>query len=380
MNEIAIVMNTRIRTRLLSVGVFVLAVAGCSNKLADNAGDASAKAEVTLTRIVRADISETLSLTGTAAAPPNEDVRVGALVAGRIAALTVAEGDPVATGQILAKLDDRSYRNQFQQAEAATQQAQANLDNARLARTRNEDLFQRGIVARKDLEDARTQESVATAGMQQSEAALDLARLQVSRCEIVSPINGIVAKRFVSVGEQVDGTAAQPIVEVANLREVEFLGNAPAMYLAKMHAGQPVEVTTESAPGKVFQGRVVAISPAVDPATGVGLVRIRVPNPNGLLRMGVFLNAQIAIDTHLRALTVPPDAIYRDQEGQPRVFVVTQDSANAIPVRLGIQTKDRVELVGGDSSRVKEGDSVILTGGYGLGDKARIQTKPQSNQ
>ncbi|MBZ5695932.1 MAG: efflux RND transporter periplasmic adaptor subunit [Acidobacteriia bacterium] len=373
-------MNTRIRMRWLASAVFVLAVAGCSNKLADNAGDASARAEVTLTRIVRADISETLSLTGTAAAPPNGDVRVSALVSGRIAALTVAEGDSVEAGQILAKLDDRSYRDQLQQAEAAAQQAKANLDNARLTRTRNEDLFQRGIVARKDLEDARTQESVATAAMQQSGAALELARLQVARCDIVSPINGIVAKRFVSVGEQVDGSAAQPIVEVANLREVEFLGNAPAMYLAKMHAGQPVEVTTESAPGKVFQGRVVAISPAVDPATGVGLVRIRVPNPNGLLRMGVFLSAQIAIDTHAHALTVAPEAVYRDQEGQPRIFVVNQDSATAVPVKLGIQTKERVELLGGDSSGVKEGDSVILTGGYGLGDKARIQTRPQSNQ
>jgi RND family efflux transporter MFP subunit len=371
-------MNTRIRW--LASAVLVLAVAGCSSKLADNAGDASARAEVTLTRIVRADISETLSLTGTAAAPPNGDVRVSALVSGRIAALTVAEGDSVEAGHVLAKLDDRSYRDQLQQAEAAAQQAKANLDNARLTRTRNEDLFQRGIVARKDLEDARTQESVAAAAMRQSEAALELARLQVARCEIVSPINGIVAKRFVSVGEQVDGTAAQPIVEVANLREVEFLGNAPAMYLAKMHAGQPVEVTTESAPGKIFQGRVVAISPAVDPATGVGLVRIRVPNPNGLLRMGVFLSAQIAIDMHAHALTVAPEAVYRDQEGQPRVFVVSQDSATAVPVKLGIQTKDRVELLGGDSSGVKEGDSVILAGGYGLGDKARIQIRPQSNQ
>jgi len=364
----------------MAAAVFALAVAGCSNKLADNAGDASAKADVTLTRIVRSDISETLSLNGTAAAPPNDDVRVSALVPGRIAALTVAEGDSVETGQILAKLDDRPYRNQLQQTEAATQQAKANLDNARLTRTRNEDLFQRGIVARKDLEDARTQESVATAAMHQSEAALETARLQVARCDIASPINGVVAKRFVSVGEQVDGTAAQPIVEVANLREVEFLGNAPAMYLAKMHVGQPVEVTSETAPGKVFEGRVVAISPAVDPATGVGLVRIRVPNPSGLLRMGVFLNAQVAIDTHSHVLTVPPEAVYRDQGGQPRVFVVNQDSATAVPVKLGIQTKDRVELLGADSSGVKEGDSVILTGGYGLGDKARIRTKPQSSQ
>ena len=60
---------------------------------------------------------------------------------------------------MLAKLDDRSYRSQLKQAEAAEQQAKANFDNAQLSRTRDEDLFERGIAARKDLEDARTQEA-----------------------------------------------------------------------------------------------------------------------------------------------------------------------------------------------------------------------------
>ena len=354
-----------------------LANGACSHKLTEEASESSAVAQVTLTRVVRADISQTLSLTGTAAAPLNQDVRVSALVPGRVAELSVAEGDTVKVGQVLARLDDRTYRDQLQQAEAALAQAKANLDNAKLARTRNEDLFQRGIVARKDLEDSRTQESVAAASLQQAEAAMELARLQVTRSEITSPLDGVVAKRFVSAGEQVDGTAAQPIVEVANLREVEFLGNAPAMYLAKMRAGEAVTVTTEAAPGREFSGRVVAVSPSVDPATGVGFVRIRVPNPGGLLRLGIFLKADVPVDTHLRALTVPPESIYRDEGGQPRIFLVNQGSATAVPVKLGIETKDRVELA--DAGGAKEGDNIILSGGYGLGDKAEVQTQPQPN-
>ncbi|MGA8011644.1 MAG: efflux RND transporter periplasmic adaptor subunit [Candidatus Acidiferrales bacterium] len=368
--------QTRVQRLCFAAGFCALLAAGCSQQSADESADTSAKSEVTLTRVARSDISQTLSLNGTASALPNGDVRVSALVPGRIAELNVAEGDRVRARQVVAKLDDRSYRSQLQQAEAGAQQAKANFDNAQLSRTRDEDLFQRGIVARKELEDARTQESVAAAARKQSEAALEIAKLQVARCEIVSPLNGAVAKRFVSVGEQVDGTAAQPIVEVANLQEIEFLGNAPAMYLAKMHPGEIVYVTSESVPGQKFQGRVEAISPAVDPTTGVGLVRIRVPNPNGLLRMGIFLSAEIAVDTHARALTVPAEAIYRDRTGQARVFIVQQDSATAVPVKIGIETKDRVELADG---AVKEGDSVILAGGYGLADQAKIQIKPQSN-
>jgi len=369
--------RSRTRLYLLCLGAGLCAVlAGCSKQSADEEAAPNAKAEVTLTRVVRGDISETLSLNGTASPLPNDDVRVSALVSGRIAELTVAEGDLVRAGQVVAKLDDRSYRSQLQQAEAGEQTAKANFDNAQLAHTRDENLFERGIVARKDLEDARTQESVTSAALKQADAALELAKLQVARCVIVSPLNGAVAKRFVSVGEQVDGTAAQPIVEVANLQEVEFLGNAPAMYLANLHPGEPVNVTSESAPGQNFVGHVEAISPAVDPTTGVGLVRIRVPNPKGVLRMGIFLSAEIAVDTHTRVLTVPADAVYRDRDGAPRVFVVQQDSATAVPIKLGIETKDRVELADGS---VKEGDTVILTGGYGLADEAKIQTKPQSN-
>jgi RND family efflux transporter MFP subunit len=357
--------------------VLVFALAGCSHGSADDqSGGANVTAQVTTTKVVRADISQTVSLTGTAAAPPNEDVKISALVPGRIAELSVAEGDRVNAGQMLARLDDHSYRDQLRQAEAAEQQAKANAENAHLAQQRNQDLFQRGIVARKDLEDATTQEAVAASALQQAEASLSLARLQLARTEITSPLNGIVAKRFASVGEQVDGTAAQPIVEVANLREVEFQANAPAMYLAKMHEGESLGVTSEALPGRKFQGRVVAISPSVDPATGVGLARIRIPNPDGQLRLGMFLGAEIPIETHAHAMCVPPAAIYRDESGQTRVYVLNGDTATAVAVKLGIETKNLVELVSGAT----EGETVILTGGYGLPDTAKVHIESQPAQ
>ena len=329
-------------------------------------------AEVTLTRVARAEIRQVITITGSIAALPNQDVRVSSLVPGRIAQMNVAEGDQVRTGQVLAKIDDRPYRDQLQQAEAAVAQAKANLENAKLSRVRNETLFTRGIAARKDLEDARTQENVAAAGLRQAEAALEISSRILARTQLLSPLNGMVVKRFVSIGEQVDGTAAQSVVEVANLKEVELLGNLPANYLGRLHVGESISLASGAAPGKTFAGRVVAVSPAVDPATNVGLVRIRIPNRERLLRLGTFLSAQVAIDTHAQALVVPPQAIYRDEQGQQRVFVVTGENATAVPVKLGIETPDSVELLSG----VKEGDNVILTGGYGLGDKAKIKVKP----
>jgi membrane fusion protein (multidrug efflux system) len=355
----------------------VFALACSRNPRASSEEEASGNqgevvAEVTLTRVERADLSSTLSVSGTIAALPNQDVRVSSLVPGRVAHMMVAEGDHVREGQALAKIEDRPFLDQIQQAEATVEQAKANLENARLNRERNENLFQRGIAARKDLEDARTQLSVSEAGLRQAQATLALARLQLTRTEVRSPLDGTVVKRLVSVGEQVDGTAAQPLFDVANVAEVELFGNVPALYLGKIRVGQALRIATDAFPAKEFAGHVVAISPAVDPSTNVGLVRIRIANAAALLRLGMFLTVQVPLETHPNALVVPPQAVYRDREGRPRVYHVQGDTAEAALVKLGIETSERVELLSG----VKAGEIVILTGGYGLGEHAKIRAKP----
>ena len=368
----------RIRS-LLICGLSVLAAMswiGCSRRSPGEEGETPGNpealvAEVTLTRVSRADISRTLSVSGTLAALPNQDVKVSSLVPGRIAGMAVAEGDRVKKGQVLARIDDRPVRDQLEQAEAAVEQARANLENTRLSLARNENLFQRGIAARKDLEDARTQQRTAAATLRQAEATAALARLQLNRTEVRSPLKGIIVKRFVGVGEQVDGTAAQPIAEVADSGELELFGNVPALYLGKIHVGQILSVTSEAFPSTSFPGRVVRIAPAVDPSTNVGVIRIRIANPGGLLRLGMFLSVPVPLETHTGALTVPPQAIYRDAAGHPQVYRVEGNIATAVPVEVGLKAPNRVELLSG----VREGDTLILTGGYGLGTKAKVEVK-----
>jgi len=361
----------------LSAAIFATSLAvGCSKKPGgDDEAAVESVAQVTLTTVARGDISRSLLLNGSVAAPPNLDVKVSSLVPGRVAELTVAEGDHVAQGQLLARIEDHTYRDQVTQAEAALAQAQANLDNAKLNFARNQDLVNRGIAARKDLEDSQTQQAVAQAALSQANAALSIAKLQLSRAEVRSPIAGTVVKRSVSVGEQVDGTAAGTIVEVASLGEVELQANVPAADLVRLKTGETVKLTSQAMPGRAYTGRVIAISQAVDPTSNAGLVRIRVPNSSGELRLGMFLAAQVPIETHIKVLIVPAQSIYKDDQGQPRVFQVAGDTATAQPVKLGIETPDRVEITGGAS----EGEKIILTGGYGLGDKAKVAVQGAPN-
>jgi RND family efflux transporter MFP subunit len=357
--------------QLIAAAALAAALAACSRAPAAGVAEALV-AEVTVTRVARADISRALAVSGTIAALPNQDARVSALLSGRIARMLVAEGDPVKLDQVLAEIDDRPFRDQLRQAQAAVEQAQANLKNAQLSRERNETLFARGIAARKDLEDARTQQSVAEAALRQANASEALARLQLARCQVRTPVAGIVVKRFVSLGEQVDGTAAQPIFEVANLDTVELLGSVPAVYLGKIRIGQTLPITTDAFPGKTFTGRVAAISPAVDPATNQGMVRIRIANRPAVLRLGMFLTVQVPIEIHSGALVVPTEAIYHNDQGETEVFRVEGDAATAAPVTLGIEAGGRTELLSG----VQAGETVILTGGYGLGEHTQVKIKP----
>jgi RND family efflux transporter MFP subunit len=182
-----------------------------------------------------------------------------------------------------------------------------------------------------------------------------------------SPIAGQVVKRMVSVGEQVDGTAAQPIAEIANLDRVELAANVPAEYLSRIRVGQSAIVATDAFEGRTFPGSVLAIAPAVDAATNAGLVRIRITNTDRSLKVGLFAEARIALETHRDALVVPPPAVVRTDNGAV-VYVVTGDMAQRTSVKAGLEKPDAVEILSG----LEDGQTILVSSVYGLGEKAKL--------
>jgi len=318
-------------------------------------------------KVARRTLVDELVVRGSIAALPNEDVKVSALVPGRVVSVTIAEGDTVREGQVIAQLDRQPLGDQARQATAVVEQARAQLDNARLNLQRNQQLFARGIAAGKEVEDARTAVASSQAALDQAFAALNIAVRQVERADVQSPINGQVVKRMVSVGEQVDGTAAQPIAEIANLDRVELAANVPAKYLSRIKVGQAAVISSDATAEQVFMGTVIAIAPAVDAATNAALARVRIANAGRALRVGVFAEAHVHLDEHPKALVVPPAALVRDQTGAA-VYVVTGDVAQRTVVTVGLETSDAIEILSG----VKDGDTVLTSSVYGLGEKAKV--------
>jgi RND family efflux transporter MFP subunit len=322
-------------------------------------------------KVTRRTLVDELVVRGTVAAVPNEDVKVSALVPGRVNSVAVAEGDTVQQGQVVAELERQPLQDQRRQAAAGVEQARAQLENARLNLQRNQQLFERGIAAGKEVEDARKDQASAQAALEQASAALNTADRNLARAQVRAPISGQVVKRMVSGGEQVDGTAAQPIVEIANLDRVELNANVPSEHLAQIKIGLPVDVVTDAYAGRKFAATILTIAPAVDPTTNAALVRVRITNAGRLLKVGMFAEAHVQVAEHANALVVPPPAVVRNPEGTV-VYVVTGDAAQRTPVTVGLEKPDAFEILTG----LQEGQTVLTSSVYGLGDKAKL-AKPE---
>ena len=321
--------------------------------------------------VERRDLVERLVVRGAIAALPNQDVRLAAQVPGRVTAMAVAEGDVVRAGQVVAEIETLPLEDQQRQARAALGQAKAALENARLNLARTERLLERGIAAGKEVEDARNQSASAEAGFEQAQAALATADRQLGRAHVRSPISGQVVRRFVGVGEQVDGTPAQPLLEVANVEQVEVAARVAAERLGRVRVGQKAVIVTDAWPDRSFDGEVVAIAPAIDPATNTALVRIRVKNPERVLKVGMFAEARIGLQEKKAVLVVPPSAVSKGEEGAA-VYVVAGDEAARTKVTLGLETPEAVEVLSG----VKEGQKVLTSAIHGLGERAKLGAKP----
>ncbi len=316
--------------------------------------------------VTRRAMVDDLVVRGTITAVPNEDVKVSALVAGRVNAVTVAEGDTVKEGQVIAELDRQPLMDQRRQSAAAVEQARAQIENARLNLQRNQQLFERGIAAGKEVEDARTQLAAGQAALEQAQAGLSTADRNIARAVVRSPIAGQVVKRMISVGEQVDGTSNQPIAQIANTDRVELAANVPSEYLPRIKVGQAATLSTDASAAHAFTGSVLAIAPAVDTATNAGLVRIRVVNAERALKIGMFAEAHVTLEQR-DALVVPPSALVRTPDAA-YVYVVSGDLAQRTEVKVGLEKPDGVEIVSG----VKAGQPVLTSSVYGLGEKAKL--------
>ncbi len=336
---------------------------------------------------------------------------IGSSVMGKIVSLTVAEGDRVRAGQVLARIDPVQAQSasaaalaQVQASEADASAAQkalaaaaAELEQvrARLAEAdanfkRQRGLADEGLVTAAQLDTARAtaeataaQVSAAQAAVaraEQGEAAarrrVALARAQLrgaqdtlSKTEIVSPISGIVSRLQVREGEMVVvGIQNQPgttLMTISDLSAIDAEVKVAEADVLRVQAGQPGQVTLEALPGRVFSGKVVEVGASAVPVTGAGAaarefrVVVRLDQPEPGLRPGLTCDAEILTSESRNVLTVPLQAVVLRPDaggaGDRRgVFTVKDGRARFAPVTTGAIGGLDVEVSG-----ISEGTDVV---------------------
>ena len=352
------------RSLLLSA----LVVAGCKH-----GGDGDEKLDrpsVKIAVVAEARIAPRTTVAGVLAPLPGRDVKVGALVPGRVDRLFVAEGDVVKPGQPLAHVEAEPLVQNVSQAAAQREHASAELQNARTKLDRAQRLFADGIAAKQEVDDARAAVVAAESGLKSAQATGGIAGVQLERATLRAPIAGVVAAILVPAGQPVDGNGTA-VVEVADTKVLDLRAPVSAARVGDVAVGQQAELDVEGV-GKVA-GAVEAIAPLVDPTTNTVVVRIRVPNDAGRLRGGMFARGAILGAPH-PGLAVPRAALLPG-DGGAATMVAVVDGAGVVAHRtlvLGADAGDSIEVRGG----LAAGERVIVAGGYALPDGTKVEIAP----
>ena len=260
----------------------------------------------------------------------DEGVQIASETAGRVADVPFLEGGLVSAGDILVKLDDSLAQAELSDAKARYDLAESNNDRAKqLSRT--------GNVTEKAIDEA-------SANFEIARAALELQRVRVSKHVIVAPFAGRVGLRKVSPGGFI--AVGTPIV---NLEKIDFLKvdfKLPELFLASVAVGQKVDVVVDAHPAKTFEGEIYAIDPQVDVNGRALALRARLPNPDLLLRPGLFARVLVKGKQTREVVLVPESAIV-PRGGETFVFRIENGKAMETKVKLGERRGAEVEIVEG---------------------------------
>lgn len=331
---------------------------------------------------------------------PEIKVDVKSPVSGRVLELDVREGDIVARGQVLAEVEpDVNQAQSLSDVHAAVSQADLRLRDADRILTNQKALFAAGLIANDQLRDAQMVRDLAADALTNARARYNIVEqhgIPISggghsqRANVSTPMGGIVITKGVELGESVtsgvssfnEGTV---LFTVADLKSLLIKVNLNEVDIAKVRVGQPVRVTLDAYPQKVFNGKVRFVAPAAKIVDKIKVfqVEIALDQLDAAFRTGMSANVEILGDSRPKTLSIPLEAlqrrdgktvVYRLKPNLPEKQVAKarealngrskfvwlsenwKDYFDAVPVDAGIATLERVEVRAG----LKAGDQIAL--------------------
>jgi len=270
-----------------------------------------------------------------------------ARTSGPIVEVFADSGDPVRSGQLLARIQPDEAEQQVAQAQAALRiaeatlsQRQANVEVAEATARRTEALHQQDLVSQQDYDvvqaeliGARAQHELARAQIEQARTNLATARLELEKTRLVAPFDGFVGQRYLDLGDF--AATNRPVFSVVDLSTIVTTISVTEKDAARVHVGQEARVTSETYPGRVFEGQVARMASVFDPQTNTTEAEIEIDNPDAALKPGMFAAVLVTYRTEPTALLVPASAVV-EGETESHLFVaerVSEEAAEPRPAR-----------------------------------------------
>ncbi len=367
----------------------VACAAACSKSPSAQARDDAPKS-VQVQEVREDVVRRSVDVVGTLAAA--DEVVVSSETDGTVSRILADLGDRVRTGQALVELDHEKQQYSLDQQRAGlaralarygaaepgrlppieqtpdVQKAAAELQQAKQADQRAEELHRRQLLARQQLDDAEATLQTKQAGydsavqnaknlradIDASDAGMKLAERQLRDTFIRAPFDGYVQKRLVSLGELVKTQA--PVMSVVRIDPLKVTAEIPERMAPWIKTGAPVALNVDAYPDRGFTGTLTRISPAVNTQTRAFSFEALVPNAEALLKPGTFARVHIETAREDRVVTVPYASLqYR--YGVNRVFVLDKGTLAVRELAVGERLGDRIEVLSG----VKAGDRIAVS-------------------
>src|SRR5262249_4170348 len=309
-----------------------------------------------------ADVPVYLDGVGTARALNTVTVRPQ--VDGKLIALSFVEGQDVAKGFVLAKIDPATYQALYDQAVAKKAQDEATLDNAKLDLERYIRLSTSNAVNKQQLDTQRALVAQLEAQVKADQAAIDNTRAVLSYTDVVAPIAGRTGIRLVDEGNLVRAADATGIVVITQIKPITVLFNLPQQELPQLTKGLsegPLPIEALGQNGKpIDKGKVLVIDNQVDQTTGTVKLKAEFPNEQLQLWPGQFVNVRLLIETLGRIVVVPTAAVQRGPTG---TFVYVVRSDDTVTVRqIGVKQQNDQQAAISEGLRAGE---IVVTSGFG---------------
>jgi membrane fusion protein (multidrug efflux system) len=307
-----------------------------------------------VTTVVAKDDEWASALTAVGSAAAVQGVTVSADLPGTVDRVAFDSGRAVQAGEVLVELDTRQERAQLAAAEA-------DRDLTRVSFDRMDGLLKEAVVSKAEYDKAASERK-------QSEARVGEIEAMIARKTIKAPFTGILGIRQVNRGQYL--RAGDPVVVLQALDPIYVNFDVPQQDAGQVRVGRSVEVTVKDVGTSPFAGRVTALDSVVDQSTRNVKIQATLPNPDGKLRPGMFVDVEVTTGANTRVIALPASAISYAPFGDS-VFIVTDFPGPAGKpyrgvreqfVKLGGTRGDQIAVLSG----VKAGDEVVTSGLFKL--------------